>query len=124
MSPATPMPVPWSTPSHLSITPLAVTEGRGLLVVIGEIDLATSGELAAALADALGGPPLSALEVDFAGVRFLDSSGILVLLRAHARAAEQGCRLTVTDVRSAVRRVLEITGVLATLGLDSTSPAC
>ncbi|MER5702447.1 STAS domain-containing protein [Micromonospora sp. NPDC002296] len=111
-------------PSHLSITPLAVSEGRGLLVVTGEIDLATSGELAAALADALDGPPLNALEVDFVGVRFLDSSGILVLLRAHTRAAEQGCRLTVTDVRPEVRRVLEITGVLATLGLGATSPAC
>ncbi|WP_433346844.1 STAS domain-containing protein [Micromonospora sp. CA-111912] len=123
MSPARPMPAPWSTSSHLSITPLAVTENRGLLAVTGEVDLATSGELSAALAGVLDGPPLSALEVDFGGVRFLDSSGILVLLRTHARAAEQGCRLTVADVQPAVRRVLEITGVLATLGLDTTSPA-
>ncbi|WP_320068108.1 STAS domain-containing protein [Micromonospora sp. RTGN7] len=113
-----------STPSHLSITPLAVVENRGRLAVAGEIDLATSGELTAALADALEGPPLAVLEVDFGGVRFLDSSGILALVRAHGRAAQQGCRLTVTDVQPTVRRVLEITGVLTTLGLDVTSPAC
>ncbi|MGC4804672.1 STAS domain-containing protein [Micromonospora sp. DT233] len=117
------MSVPPPRPSDLSITPLAVVENRGRLAVTGEIDLATSGELTAALADALEGPPLAALEVDFSGVRFLDSSGILALLRAHGRAARQGCRLTVTDVQPTVRRVLEITGVLATLGLDATSQA-
>ncbi|MEV5819012.1 STAS domain-containing protein [Micromonospora haikouensis] len=83
----------------------------------GEIDIATSGELASVLADLLDGAPPASLELDFGGVRFLDSSGILVLLRAQGRAADRGCRLTVADVQPTVRRVLEITGVLELLGL-------
>ncbi|WP_431973738.1 STAS domain-containing protein [Micromonospora haikouensis] len=83
----------------------------------GEIDIATSGELASVLAGLLDGTPPAALELDFGGVRFLDSSGILVLLRAQGRAADQGCRLTVVDVQPTVHRVLEITGVLELLGV-------
>ncbi|MFI2665574.1 STAS domain-containing protein [Micromonospora carbonacea] len=89
----------------------------------GEIDIATSGELAVVLAALLDGAPPAALELDFGGVRFLDSSGILVLLRAQGRAADQGCRLTLADVRPTVHRVLEITGVLELLGLGVPAAA-
>ncbi|OON32570.1 hypothetical protein BSA16_04940 [Micromonospora sp. Rc5] len=122
MGPATPLSVSLPPPGGLSIGPFTVAEGRGRLVVTGEIDIATSGELASVLADLLDGAPPTALELDFGGVRFLDSSGILVLLRAQGRAADRGCRLTVADVQPTVRRVLEITGVLELLGLG-TIPA-
>ncbi|WP_432956418.1 STAS domain-containing protein [Micromonospora haikouensis] len=89
----------------------------------GEIDVATSGELASALAGLLDGAPPAALELDFGGVRFLDSSGILVLLRGQGRAADRGCRLTVADVQPTVHRVLEITGVLELLGLGVPAEA-
>lgn len=117
MGPATPLSVSPPPPGGLSIGPLTVAEGRGRLVVTGEIDIATSGELASVLAGLLDGAPPAALELDFGGVRFLDSSGILVLLRAQGRAAGQGCRLTLTDVQPTVHRVLEITGVLELLGV-------
>ncbi|MFI7434350.1 STAS domain-containing protein [Micromonospora haikouensis] len=123
MGPATPLSVSPPPPGGLSIGPLTVAEGRGRLVVTGEIDVATSGELASVLAGLLDGAPPAALELDFGGVRFLDSSGILVLLRAQGRAADRGCRLTVADVQPTVHRVLEITGVLELLGLGVPAEA-
>lgn len=106
-----------SPAAQLRITPVPAGAGSVRLDVVGEIDLATSGELGEALADVLEGRTATTVELDFAGVRFLDSSGILVLLRAHSRAAEQGCPLILRNVSPSVRRVLEITGVHAVLGV-------
>lgn len=102
---------------NLRIT-LTNTAGELLRVsVAGEVDLATSGELRAALDAVLADLPGTPVEVDLADVPFLDSSGVHVLLDAHALAAARGCPLVVAHVRPVVRRVLEITGVLALLGL-------
>ncbi|MGK5441860.1 STAS domain-containing protein [Micromonospora sp. URMC 105] len=99
---------------------LTNTAGELLRVsVAGEVDLATSGELRAALDAVLAGLSDTPVEVDLADVPFLDSSGVHVLLDAYALAAARGCPLVVAgDVRPVVRRVLEITGVLALLGLS------
>ncbi|MGC1211857.1 MAG: STAS domain-containing protein [Micromonospora sp.] len=113
-------PTPHTTSAaQLRITPVPVGADRVRVDVAGEVDLATSGELGEALADVLDGRTGTTVEVDFAGVRFMDSSGILVLLRAHTRAAEQGCPLVLTNASRTVRRVLEITGVHAVLGVPA-----
>ncbi|MGN9807040.1 STAS domain-containing protein [Micromonospora sp. L32] len=85
--------------------------------VAGEVDFATSGELRAALDAVLADLTGTPVEVDLAEVPFLDSSGVHVLLDAYARAADRDCPLVVANARPVVRRVLEITGVLALLGL-------
>ncbi|MEU5786286.1 STAS domain-containing protein [Micromonospora purpureochromogenes] len=92
--------------------------GRLLRVsVAGEVDFATSGELRAALDAVLADLTGTPVEVDLAEVPFLDSSGVHVLLDAYAWAADRDCPLVVANARPVVRRVLEITGVLALLGL-------
>lgn len=98
----------------LSLTPTRVADGRVRLAVAGEADMATAGQLDDALAGLLRERP-ALIEIDLTDLRFLDSMGILVLLRRHAAAEEQGCRLVVGNPTSSVRRVLEITGVLALL---------
>ncbi|WP_446212487.1 STAS domain-containing protein [Micromonospora sp. IBSANI012] len=85
--------------------------------VAGEVDFATSGELRAALDAVLADLTGTPVEVDLAEVPFLDSSGVHVLLDAYAWAAARDCPLVVANARPVVRRVLEITGVLALLGL-------
>ena len=91
--------------------------GRLRVRVAGEVDLATAGEFRDGLNSALDGLTGTVVEVDLDEVRFLDSSGILVLLNAHARAAGQDCPLVVTNPQPGVLRVLEITGVTALLGV-------
>jgi anti-anti-sigma factor len=60
----------------------------------------------------------SPLTVDLAGVTFLDSTGISVLVKAYNRATEDGIALSLTDCQRIVRRVLEVTGLLSVLTRD------
>src|SRR4051794_2982590 len=83
----------------------------------GEIDMATSDEVVAAVTTALSSHGPRTLYVDLAEVRFMDSSGINALVRCRACVAERGCRLVVTNPQPIVYRVLEITGVLEALAV-------
>jgi anti-sigma B factor antagonist len=82
------------------------------IVAEGDADLTTIAELESALYDAVShaaaGIPVL---VDLAGVRFLDSVGIAVLLRAHRRAVAAGRSLRVIGAGKQVREVLTLTGV-------------
>lgn len=100
--------------------PLAVdTEilaGTIRVQVSGEVDLATVDPLAEALSAAVAQRP-DLVEVDLAGVSFMDSSGIAALIRAHNAAVKAGGRLRVVSPQRAVHRALDICGLLALLGL-------
>jgi anti-sigma B factor antagonist len=84
------------------------------IMLSGDIDVDTSGQLGLAVADVLLDPPCE-MVVDLRSVCFIDSSGIRALLQEHAHAADRACRLTVANPAPGVRRALEITGVLALL---------
>ncbi|BCJ70326.1 STAS domain-containing protein [Polymorphospora rubra] len=101
----------------LTLTWVTVGDGRVVLSVTGEVDIATSGELDRTLANVLHRPSVHRIEVDLAGLRFLDASGILALLRGSDRARRRGCQLLLTNVTPGVRRVLQITGASSVLGL-------
>ncbi|MFI6130577.1 STAS domain-containing protein [Micromonospora sp. NPDC051141] len=103
----------------LTVAPADAGAGRVVLMVTGEVDMATADELALALADLLRRRPLHRLLVDLAGVRFLDSSGIRTLLEAAQDAQHRGCHLVLVNTPRNVRRVLEIAGVATVLGLDA-----
>jgi anti-anti-sigma factor len=51
------------------------------------------------------------LLLDLAGVRFIDSTGLRVLLGATMRAGATGQKLLVRHVRGQARRLFEIAGV-------------
>jgi anti-sigma B factor antagonist len=59
----------------LSLSTSRRTDGAVVLTATGEIDMSNAGSLAAALADAGGGP----LVVDLTGVEYLDSAGLAAL---------------------------------------------
>ena len=82
--------------------------------VVGEIDAHTAPSLAAAIA----GDGRSDLLLDMAGVEFVDSSGLRVLIDAHQQALEQGNSLTLASPSDAVRRLLDISGVEGYLNID------
>lgn len=81
-----------------------------LVRVTGDVDLATSPKLRAALEEAIGAGA-DAVRLDMGGVTFLDSSGISVLVDAQQRLQEGSSKLVLHSVSDQIKRVLEISGL-------------
>ena len=86
------------------------------LHVGGDVDLATAGELRKHLEMVIGASA-GDIVVDLSEVTFLDSAGLVVLLRAHRQLADANRRLTVSNPSRDVHRVLELTDVGGILGV-------
>jgi anti-anti-sigma factor len=95
---------------------------RPRIAVSGEVDTANAAQLRERMLAVLRHQRPSSLEVDFAGVTFLDAAGVRNLLLCRADAEQAHCQLRLTRVQPAVHRVLEIVGVLATFGLAGRHP--
>jgi len=84
--------------------------GRLRLALAGELDLYTSTALDDALVEAEGeGWPL--LVIDLTGLQFMDSSGLRLIVRTHARAGEWGRRVVVVNGPDTVARVFSATSL-------------
>jgi anti-anti-sigma factor len=88
-------------------------EEAGRLVVrpCGELDLATAPDLEELVLGRLAdGTPVV---LDLRGLSFMDSSGVRVLVAAHAKASDGGGELTILRPArgSAVDRILEVSGI-------------
>ncbi|MFD0884986.1 STAS domain-containing protein [Streptosporangium algeriense] len=89
-----------------------------LLCVVGEVDATNSAQLETALGQARRrGKPVIA---DLSGMTFLDSSGLSVLVAAHAAAEEEGSSLHLAEVRPIPLRLLTITGLLSFLHVHNS----
>lgn len=96
-----------STAEGLQVTSEAKDDGLSVKVV-GELDLASSPRLAAAISpDAANGA--STVLLDLARVSFIDSSALRALVMAGRSLAEAGSRLQIGPRSDVVARVLEIT---------------
>lgn len=85
-----------------TITP----DGHGF-ILHGELDMANEQEFAAAFGQVLGsGGPIT---VDMRQLRFMDSSGIKVIVAA-AKAAPDDC-IILHGVHDSVRKIVEMTGI-------------
>jgi anti-sigma B factor antagonist len=82
--------------------------------VRGEIDAHTAPTLAAAMMDL----PAGVATLDVAGVSFMDSSGLRVLMDAATRARDRGGDLVVTNPTPGIARLVEISGLGEQLRLD------
>ncbi|MBQ1074733.1 STAS domain-containing protein [Micromonospora sp. C31] len=91
--------------------------GQVVLRPTGEIDMANAAGLEATLTEALRRPDVREVVVDLTDVRFMDSSGVRVLVHGAAVGRERDVPLRVTGPQPGVARVLRITGVGALLGL-------
>lgn len=87
--------------------------------VTGEIDAWTCRTLVEAFAavPATGDSPV---ELDLAGVSFIDSSGLHVLLELAERVTATGGTVVIRNPAPAVRRLLAITRLESMFGLEST----
>jgi anti-sigma B factor antagonist len=85
------------------------------LRLYGEFDLACRERFDAELAQ-IGENGIRELVIDLAGLTFLDSSGIRILLDTKRFAARDGLELSVIPPPSGqVRKVLDMTGVIEVL---------
>src|ERR687890_2236093 len=86
-------------------------DGRAHLTLRGELDLATAPELEQLVNERLDGG--QEVVVDLRALEFMDSSGIRVLVAAHARAGRVGARLFIVRPASgsAVAKIVEVSGL-------------
>ena len=90
------------------------------LQVSGDVDLAAAPDLLEAILEA--GRSCAAGEhvvLDLAGVTFIDSSGLALLVDAHRRITAQDQVLLLGAVPERVQRLLELTGLDQLLRLES-----
>jgi anti-anti-sigma factor len=91
-----------------------------LLAFEGDLDITAVPEAGAAIerAQSEGG----VVTIDLRGLRFIDSSGLRVILEAQRRAAGDGSRLLVVPGDGGVRRVFELSGVAALIEMVDAPP--
>lgn len=98
----------------------SISTNVAVVTPLGELDLATAEELREALEDACEGSRL--VLVDFAGVTFLDSTTIGVLVGASKRCAEAGREFQVINAWGISHKVLRLTGLSELMGEDASAP--
>jgi len=86
------------------------TATEAVLLLVGEIDMATADDLRDATAQLLS-EPIERIVLDFAGVTFCDSQGLSVLISLHREVAAKGGRLVLANLGEFMERLLEITGL-------------
>ena len=89
--------------------------GLGVVLPIGELDLATAGSLRDVMIEHARREP-EVLVIDLGRLSFMDCSGVRILLEAHARARQTDRRVEVVCPRGQVRRLLSVSA--ADLELD------
>ena len=101
--------------AQLSIDVRAADAGRALVVVVaGEIDMATAPQLESCLTDHADRD----VTVDLSEVTFVDSTGLAVLVSARRVLGDAGHTLRTTGEQDKVRMVLETAGLLGPLHGD------
>ncbi len=99
-------------------------EDRGVHVIAltGELDLASVGEMEAALSAAsAGAQPRVCL--DLTQLEFIDSTGLAAVIRTHIAIGEAGGALAVACSDNPVRRTVQTTGLLEMLTVTDSREA-
>lgn len=95
---------------------VSTVDGVDVCTVIGELDVSSAPKLRQALVEvvaAASGPPR--VVVDLAGVDFLDSTGLGVLLGGLKRVRARDGALALCRAEPQVRKVFEVTRVIEIL---------
>lgn len=89
-------------------------DGTPVVYLSGELDLTSAGQFSTAIDAALDSHP-GTLILDASGLKFMDSSGIVLLVSATQRVQE----VQVRDPSPIVRRLIELTGLSKVLRITS-----
>ena len=88
------------------------------LAVAGEVDMTTGEQFERTLIGTFDEPGVTRLLLDMAPLRFIDSNGVAVLVKARRTADEHGIAFGLVNARGVVRSVLEMLGVYETLAAE------
>jgi anti-anti-sigma factor len=94
-------------------------DATATVTLSGELDLSSQDLVDRSIDRAVGTVGVRQVVVDLSGLRFIDSSGIAVLLKGRRRADEAEVGYRVNAAEGIVREVLSLTGVLEHLSGES-----
>ncbi|MEV0607331.1 STAS domain-containing protein [Polymorphospora rubra] len=95
---------------------------RPVVTVGGDLDFQTSGSLRAELARLLDGGAAARVTLDVAGLRFIDSTGLAVIVHAWRVGHESGTAFDLRGTPPFLATILEVTGVGELLARPSARP--
>ena len=90
--------------------------------ISGELDLNTAETLRLKLSNALDKSGARHMVCDFAGVTFIDSSGLGVLLGRYRQLAAVGGTISINNVRPQVYKLLEFSGLNKIINIEKPLP--
>jgi|1185.fasta_scaffold47601_2 anti-sigma B factor antagonist len=88
-----------------------------LIRLIGEMDMSNVDEARKPILAAMEGDGGRPVVLDLSALEFIDSTGIRLLLEAHAASTADSNRLSFRGAREQVAQVLRVTGVDETINL-------
>lgn len=94
---------------HVHVT-TTVEQGGTVVLVSGEVDLHTAGDLGAALTE-VAESEARRLIVDLSGVDFMDSTGLSVIIQAVADMEAKGGSVAVVTTTPKITKVFTLTGL-------------
>ncbi len=90
----------------------ARSDGQPILTMTGDVDVATEQDWRRRGSDLLDAhPEMTDIVIDLAGVTFLDSRGMAVLIHLHGKALGRGGKLTLRGVPPRVAKALNVAGL-------------
>ena len=89
----------------------------------GEVDIASAPELQNVLTAALWGAEFTTVVIDLTDVTFIDSTGLSVLVDAHASSVQDGIRLVLRPGPPSVQRAFEVSGLTRLLPFVASASA-
>jgi anti-sigma B factor antagonist len=87
------------------------------IALAGDLDVSTASSVEARLLELEGGDPPERVVLDLRGLRFIDSTGLSLLINAHSRGLKAGRHVTIVSGKGPPRRILETTGLQARLNI-------
>lgn len=108
--------------SYTIAPPLVLPTGYVVVPLSGEVDMAATAELAAALAHAAMRARTGVI-ADLSGLTFIDASGLGVLVRAHQRSCHLPGGLRLAAAPASMRRLLKVTRLDSYLNVFPTVTA-
>ncbi|MBW6408532.1 anti-sigma F factor antagonist [Clostridium weizhouense] len=82
-----------------------------IITLVGELDHHSAEEVRVKIDDRMDRDNIEKVILNFAGVSFMDSSGIGVVVGRHKKIANKKGTLCITNVNTNVNKVFELTGL-------------
>lgn len=111
---------PTATPFHVDGS---VTGGTALVDLAGKIDADNADKVLARLRRQLDDPAVDRLVADLAGLDFLGSAGLQILVSARRYAEARGKTFRIQHAQGFIAHVIEITGLTRYLTDPSYQPS-